>query len=328
MTPRRLQLAGLPTDLLLVDAVVTITIAGFLLFDLPRSVEWPLAVLFVLVLPGYVLVAAMFPTSPNVRWLFAVRPNTDSPLGRPYGPGWALRVAMSLLGSLLVVSIVGILLSAFGVFRLTPVVIGIGGITFAGSMVAWVRRRRVPPDWRADPAAGGTPSAISRTLGLSGIQTVTFGIAVLMLVGSLAFFAVTPSPGTPYSEATLVASGDGETFFGENESVTFVAGEGNTLHVSLGNHEGRPITYTLVGQIQRVGPNGTVTETRTVDRGQVSLADGETVVIPRRIDPTMTGESLRLQYRLYTQPVSDDPKPANAALTLRHWIDVVEENRS
>jgi len=26
--------------------------------------------------------------------------------------------------------------------------------------------------------------------------------------------------------------------------------------------------------------------------------------------------------------VSDDPKPANAALTLRHWIDVVEENRS
>lgn len=301
------------TDVALVVVLVAGATVALLLPGVPRQIRWALGVPFVLLLPGYVIVAALFPA----------RPTIEQTAG-PESPGWPARFGLSLVGSGIVVAVVGVALSVGGVLRLVPVVLTLAAITGVGALATWIRRRGVDAPTRADPFGVVSLRGLSGRLGLSTLQTVTFGVAVIALVGAVAYAGGTPMVEDPYSEVSLLGGEDSETLLGANDTVTLQNGAENAVSLRLENHEGQSTTYGIVGQVQRIGPDGTVLETQEVDRGQITVADGETVVVDRRIDPGMTGDAIRLRYLVYEGSIPDDPGAENADLVVRHWIEVSE----
>lgn len=304
------------TDLSLVGTLVVVAVLALLVPGVPRLVEWAVAVPLVLIAPGYAVVTALFPASPS-----AGQPISS----RVSAPGWAARVAMTLVSSVLVVALVGVVLSLVGVLTLLTVVLALAASTLGGLAIAWSRRRDVAVEQRSDPLAGiGSPSDRS---GLSMLQTVALAAGTVALVGAVALTGASPPQDESFSEASLLESEDTDEFLGSNGNVTFVAGESNAVHLRVQNHEGAETTYHVVGTLQRVGPEGTVLESQRIDAGQQTVSAADSAIFYRQITPSMTGEALRLQYLVYTGSIPADPRVENADLTLRHWVEVVEEGQ-
>lgn len=304
------------TDLSLVLALVVVAVLALLVPGVPQVVEWAVAIPLVLVAPGYAVVVALFPASPS-----AGRPMSS----RVIAPGWTARVAMMLVSSVLVVGIVGVVLSLLGILTLVPVVLALAASTLTGLGIAWSRRQDSAFDQRSDPLAG--IGSLSDRSGLSTLQTVTLAAGTVALVGAVALTGASPAQDASFSEASLLAGEDTDTFLGSNGNVTFVANESNAVHLRVQNHEGAETTYHVVGTIQRVGSDGTVLESERVDAGQQTVSAGNSAVFYRHIAPSTTGDALRLQYLIYTESIPANPRVGNADLTLRHWVEVVEEGQ-
>lgn len=312
MSGARSKGRGRISDLTVLFALIVTTPAVLLLPGFPRSIEWAFGIPFLLVVPGYAITAALFASDP--RGLRAGSGDGES-------PGWAAKVAIALVSSALVVAVVGAVLGAVGSLRLTPAVLAIAGISLAFAVIARFRRHRYRSTTRLarESPSGGRQE--STNPGISGLQTVSLTIAILVLLAALTFAGTTTTVQSSYSEATLLASPDHDELLEETETA-FVAGEENSLGVALANHEGTTVEYELVGKLQRVDANGTVIAEERVDSGSVRLGHNESVVVERSIQPTLTGENLRLHYLVYKGGAPANPTAENADLSLRVWIDV------
>ena len=267
-----------------------------------------LGVPFLLFVPGYAVVAALFPEQPTDRGSFNSRGGS---------PDWLVRAALSLLVSALVVALVGLVLGWLLTISLLPLIAAIAAITVCGVAVAGERRRRLPAGRRADPLGGRSLTLLP---GGTSLQSVTLGIALVALLGATVFVGVTPVQGEQYSEASLLTeNADGERV-AEGYPSTFVAGEGHELSVALSNHEGESLAYEVVVVAQQVGSGGEVTAEQRVDRFGTTLDHGETAVLERQIAPTMTGEDVRLRFLVYEGTTPGGGVEPDQTLQL--WIDV------
>lgn len=303
---------GRISDLTVLFGLIVSTPIVLLLPGIPRAIEWAFGIPFLLIVPGYALAAALFAGDHR---------GFKSGSGDGETPGWAAKVAIALVSSALVVAVVGSVLGAVGFLRLAPAILAIAGFSVVFAVIARVRRRRLRSTTRLARDSSTGRAQESATSALSGLQVVSLALAIIVLLAALTFAGTTTTVQSPYSEATLLASGDDDELLGDTET-TFVAGEETTLGVSLANHEGTPVEYELVGILQRVDADGNVLEEERVDSGRVRLAHNESVVLERSIEPTLTGEDLRLQYLVYKGEAPSDPTAENADLSLRVWIDV------
>lgn len=311
MTPRSLRF--LPSDLVFVFVITAGAAFALLVPGVPQPIEWAFGIPLLLFLPGYALVAALFLTRPTAGREFD---------GSPSPPGWDVRVAVALVLSVLVVALVGVVLAVVGSFRLLTVVLGIGATTCLGVAIAWVRRRGVATGRRADPLVGISPR-IASNHGLSRAQTAVFGISILVLLWSVTVFGAVPSNSSAYSEVSLLSGNDDVELLGTNETATFAVDSDNTVAVKIDNQEGREIDYELVGQIQRIQPNGTVLDSSRIDQGDLTVPAGESIVSERELTPTMTGDRLRLQYLVYKGSAPEEPRVENADLSVHTRIGFV-----
>lgn len=298
------------TDLALVVGLLAGTVAALLAPGVPWPVEWAFGAAFLLGLPGYAVVAALFPRTPE-----------QTPTDHVAPPSWVARAALSLLASVLVVAATGVLLGAVGWLTLTPVVAVVAVVTLAAVVVAYGRRRRLPADRRGNPLGALSPSAALVGPRTSRTQAAVTLLAVVVLLASLGFVAATPSPEPGYSEVTMPRE-DANASVGSAPQA-LVAGEDNTVALSLENHEGESTAYTVRVQLQRVGANGSVLEQERLDSFRATLADNETARYERDLSPSMTGEDLRLRTLVYEGDASGDPD-----LSLRVWVDVAEAGSS
>lgn len=292
-------------------AVLTVMAVGVLLSPLHgSSVALLFGVPFLLFVPGYAVVAALFPDQPIEQPRHSLTNQEDS-------PGWLLRIALSLLLSGIIVGVIGVVLSWFEALSLLSLAVAITVITAVGVAIAGGRRERLTGTRRADPFAGRSQNLLP---GGTRRQSITLGIAIAALLAATVFVGVTPVQGEDYSEAYLLTeSPDGEGSVGNYPS-TFVAGEGHELSLALSNHEHEPVDYEVVVRAQRVGPEGDVTAQEQVDRFSVSLDHDETAVLDRQIAPTMTGEDIRLRFLVYEGTTPEGGSDADHMLQL--WIDV------
>jgi uncharacterized membrane protein len=310
---RRLVRAVVPrTDLGLLVALSLAATAALLVPGVPWPVEWALGIPFVLLGPGYGLVAVAFPRGPT---------DGDPESWRRAPPGWPARLGMALVLSALVVGFVAAQLSRLQLIRLAPVVASLAVLNCGLALLARFRRGSAPAAPSADPLSYVSLRGIGSHLGTSGPQTFALGIATLVLVGSIAFAATAPAENPSYSEAALV-TGEGGEVLGADGEVTLTSGQPNAVHLLVENQEGQSTTYRFVGRLQRVGSDGTVQAAEPVDRGQVTLGDGERTVLEREVTPPASDDALRLQYLVYTGQVPADPTAENADYALRVWVQV------
>lgn len=298
------------TDLRLVVVLVVGATVALLIPGIPWQVEWVFGVPLLLLLPGYAAVAVLFPRRP------------DGPADGDSPPGWPARLGLSLLGSAAIVAVAGILLASQGPVRLTlaPAVLLVSAVTLLAVGAAMVRRARLPVDRRADPTAGVSIRTVTDSFGTTGLQSLALVVSVVVLASALAVAGTSPGV-EPYSDAYLTG-GEGVDVGPEN--ATLVAGTDNSMALTIANHEGGPTDYRAVVRLQRVSANGTVLEQERLDDVGVSLAANETRVVEPSLDPSLTGERLRLQTLVYKGGVDGSTSPRTADLSLRLWVTVTD----
>lgn len=293
-------------DLMLVVGVVGVAALILLLPGIPRPLEWLVGVPFLLVVPGYALVSALLPAAPTAEG----------------GPSWPIRLALSLVLSVVVVASIGVYLSASWGIRLVPVIVAITAVTTAGLLVAQIRRQRIASHRRAAPFRGGVTGVFQPIA--SAQRPLAIILAIGVLVGTVAFVGAVPGDQQPYTEFAVLSDNGTDEAVAAGYPTTFVAGDGQDLQTVIVNHEQRRMTYDVV--VRAVPPQGGTAE--IVDQFRVRVPSGERGVVERTIAPDAVGSNVTLQFLLYKDGVPSNPDPGSADIGLRLYADVVEQGES
>jgi uncharacterized membrane protein len=308
--------AGWARDLglvfLLLVAANVVLFAG----DAPWPVEWAIGVPFLLVMPGYAIVAALFPEDTGrTRRSEAAQPWHE--------PDLIVRTGLALLMSAVVVAAAGTLLGILGVLNLVTAVLTISAVTLIGLGFAASRRQRIDPATRAMPL-GNQSRTWSRIRAGSTVQNAATVLALLVLLGTLGFTAAAPSNGDAYTEFYVLSENENGTLTASDYPDTFSSGESETLYVGLENQEHVTKSYEVVMLAQAVDDDGSVIIQQELDRFNTTLEHGENTTVERDIQPTIVGEDIRLRILLYEGEAPGDPSVQTADQSLHLWIDVTD----
>lgn len=353
----------LPADLVAVLVGTAIACAFVLV---PVLNETPLRVIFglplVLFVPGYALIAALFPEAgrpPGEESGDGVeqadsgdsettatsaggtedsddtddgRFGTLAAGGRDRGIDGIERAALSFGLSIAVVPLIGLALNftPWGI-RLIPVLVSLVAFVLIMTAVATVRRRRLPAEERFRVPyrtwlARGRAGLFNPDSRLDGVLNVLLVASILLAVGALVFAIAVPPQGETFTEFYLLTEDEEGDLVAANYPTEFTVGEGQPVVVGIGNQEHEAMDYTVVAQLQAVettGNESTVRERVEIDRfDSPTLAHNDTWHETREIVPTMTGEDLRVQYLLYRESVPAEPTVDTAYRDVHLWIDV------
>lgn len=328
----------LPADLAAVVLAVALTALAVFL---PVLNETPLRIVvglaFVLFVPGYALIAALFPEAGDAPTPYD--PDRDPELDEQDRAGidGIERVALSFGLSIAVVPLIGLVLNftPWGI-RLVPIVLSISGFTLFCTAVAAKRRRQLPEDarfsvpYREWYAAGRTELFEPDTRG-DAVLNVLVVLSVLLAAGSVVYAVGVPQDNESFTEFYLLTEDDDGELVADDYPTEFTRGQSKSLIVGIGNQEHEPVNYTVVVELQRVqvqNNSTTVLEERSLKRFKTRVGHNETWHLNHSVAPTMTGENLRLTYMLYRGNPPADPTTQNAYRELHLWVNVSQQGES
>jgi len=282
----------MPGDLLATVLVALLTLIFTLtpLSSLP--VRIPLGLAMVLFVPGYSLIAALFPEKTDLDGIE--------------------RVALSFGLSIAVVPLIGLGLNytPWGI-RLAPVVVSLAVFTLATSFAACLRRSHLPAESRFSvPARAALATARDELMAGSGSRldkalSVLLVISILLSISALIYVIVTPRQGEKFTEFYILGP-NGKAY---DYPAAVRAGNESTVIVGVVNHEYAAVNYTLEATIHN----------STLLKKNITLAHNQTWEEPANYVLRHPGDSQKLQYLLYkennfTAPYRD----------LHLWVNVSE----
>lgn len=303
--------------LLLVSALAGYVPAG----DPARLV---LALVGLLVFPGYVVSLAVFPLR---------RPAAEDEPAIAFIDGdWtlpsltpAMRWAVAVGFSLTLAPLYGFIIALGSLpYEFTPIVTVVVALTAVLTALALVRRLRLP-----DTAKGlGAPiprpdrflgTVTSRASGFSATNLAVVAVVVLA-AGALTMAVVAPGDGNTYTTVALGTENESGEFVTAGYPHDLAPGESADLAFRLENSEKRALDYTVVVQTQRVNEGGEVVESRQLDQFSNTVGHDESWTHPHQITPTMEGDRVRVAYLVYVGNVPDSPTIDNSYRSLTLWI--------
>ena len=228
--PLILEAAGdVPGDLIAVAAATAVTLACVYIPVLNESfLRILFGVAMVLFIPGYALIAALFPAKGDLDGIE--------------------RVALSFGLSIAVVPLIGLALNytPWGI-RLDPILASLTLFTLAMTAAAWYRRLLLPAADRFTVPARAMLAAARLELFDPGASRLDRGLSAVLLVAIVAALATTayviavPKEGEHFTEFYILGPGGKAADYPTN----FPAGSTQSLIVGIGNHEYREIPYTV-----------------------------------------------------------------------------------
>lgn len=360
------QLRELPADLAAVTIGVILTLGSVFL---PGVSDTPLRVVFglvfVLFLPGYAFIAALFPeageSSTTTEATETSQPPEQADDGKPTPePGTAAattastsdrtsgsqnqsgidgieRVALSFGLSIAIVPLVGLVLNftPWGI-RLGPIAVSISAVTLVSVAIGAQRREELPPDERfqvpyREWIATARSELVEPETQTDAALNVLLGISVLLAVTSVGYAVAVPPQGEQFSEFYLLTEQSDGELVADGYPQDIAVTDRPELIVGIGNQEYEQTNYTVIVQIQAVtveGNNTTVEERTEIDRFTASVEHNETHHERHTLTPTITGENLRIQYLLYTEEVPETPTAETAYRDLHLWMNVTDTEQS
>jgi len=345
----------LPVDLATLVALVVLTNLAVLL---PAVRETPLRVVFglpfVLFVPGYAFVAALFPEAGESPVDNAEDDSTgDAPGGASDRSGidGIERVALSFGLSIAIVPLIGVVLNftPWGI-RLVPILASVSAFTLLAVAVGAVRRWKLPDEKRFRVPYGEWVSAGRAELfepdsrGDAALNALLV-FSILLATASVGYAVAVPTQGEQFTELYLLTEGE-DGLVADDYPAEFVAGEPRSLVVGIGNHEHQSVQYAVVARIQRVeiepenvsatagtvvndtAETGnlsiTVLETRELASFEPTLGHNESWIRNHEVAPTLTGDRLRVTYLLYRGSAPREPTVENAYRSVWLWVNVSE----
>jgi len=248
----------------------------------------------VLFLPGYALIAALFPAKSDLDGIE--------------------RVALSFGLSIAVVPLIGLGLNytPWGI-RTLPILISLSAFTFIMCGLAYLRRASLPENeafkvsFKA--AALSLKAEVMETSEsrLDRALTVFLIISILLSVVTLAYVVVSPKEGEHFTEFYLLGP-EGKA---DNYTTNYTLGQSGTVIVGVVNHEYRPVNYTMEVKLE----NKSLFLPENVKH--ISLAHNETWEESVTIMPPFEGKNMKLQFLLF-----NDTEKTVPYRDLHLWVNV------
>ena len=280
-----------PVDLALVVVWMVVSIVAIYL---PLLIATPLRIILtlpiVLFIPGYCLIAALFPKNDDINLIE--------------------RMVLSIGLSIIVVPLIGLGLhfTSWGI-RLDPIVISLTIFTFVLVIIAYIQRVLLPSEERFGfpfseiggtirkeifPAGGGTVERI-----LSVVLTVLILIAIITTI----YVITVPRDGERFTEFFIL----GENRTAADYPDTIIIGQDYPVYVSVRNHEYRNITYTIEtwmirSEFDNMTNRSYITAMDPNDRLSLTLPHNETTIIPYNISADKMGYN-RVDFLLFDEIV-------------------------
>ncbi|MDG5819749.1 DUF1616 domain-containing protein [Natronococcus sp. A-GB7] len=331
------QRRRLPADLAVVLAV-TVLINAFVFVPVVREtpLRRPLGLAFLLFVPGYALIAALFPEADGS--LAGGEPSEETatgflPTSMPSGIDWIERLALSFGSSVALVPLIALGLNlTVGTLGLESVVLALTGFTVVAAAVANERRLELPPDERfAVPYREwyrlGRQSVFEPETRFDGVLNVALALSLVLAAATLSFGIAFPPQGEQFSSIALLAEDDDGEYVAAGYQTAFTEGESAEFVIDIGNHERETTDYTVVVLEQATDTadgETVVTEQRELDRLETTIAHGDSAALPFELAPTLTGDDVRIVWLLYGGDVPDQPSTGTTDYYVHLWIDVAE----
>lgn len=273
-TIRRSARTRLPSDLKLVMVLAALTLifvfvppldktAGRIIFGIP----------VVLFLPGYVLIAALFPGKKDL-----------DPIER---------VALSFGLSIAIVPLIGLGLNftPWGI-RLVPIIISLTIFIMLMAFIAHFRRLKLNEDMRFEVNFKDMFSSIKTEIAKPENRTdkILTAVLIISIIASLfmvVYVIVTPKQGEKFTEFYLL----GPKGKAEGYPTNLTLGKADSVIVGIVNHEYDTVNYTL-----RVKLNDDI-----LKEEQIQTANNQTWEQPVNFTPSRAGTGLKLQFLLYKE---------------------------
>ena len=349
LLPRPIR--ALPADLAAVLALVVATnlaVLAPLLRDTPLRI--PLGLAFVLFVPGYAFIAALFPEtgeSPTEEMerddgtAAGVGESGDvdddaflAGVGRS-GIDGIERVALAFGLSIAIVPLIGLVLNftPWGI-RLLPIMLAVSGFTVLTAAVAAARRWELPPVERfrvpyREWYTAGHAEVFEPETRTDAFLNVALAASIVLAVGAVGFAVLVPPQGEQFSAVYVLTEDDDGELVADGYPSELELGEAAEIIVGVDNNEHRTVDYTVVVVEQRVetaGNQSSVEEQRELDRFETSLAHDESWHYPHAIEPTFVGDEVRVAWLLFLDDeVPDEPTIDDTEYSVHIWIDVLED---
>jgi len=289
-----------PSDLLTVIGLVILTDLFVLTPGLRETVlRNILGLPLVLFLPGYALIAALFPAKSDLDGIE--------------------RTALSFGLSIAVVPLIGLGLNytPWGI-RLLPILISLSVFTIAMCGLAYLRRATLP-DADAfevpfrEMALGLKAEILEKPAsGLDRVLTIILVLSILLSVATLFYVVITPKEGEHFTEFYVL----GPEGMADNYPTNYTLGESGGVIVGVVNHEYRPVNYTMELRLE----NKSLPLPK--DLQQVTLAHNETWEEPLTLTPPVEGKDMKLEFLLFNDTDKNTPYR-----DLHLWINVNSTDR-
>src|SRR5438445_7969896 len=219
-----------------------------------------LAILLVLFVPGYVLVAVLFLKNTEIDWIE--------------------RIALSFGLSIAIVPLLGLLLNftPWGI-RFAPIVVTITLFTVGVGYAAYWRRMRLPADQRLSLTVNlAIPDWKEYSLLDKGLS-VALASSIVVAGGTLVYVVLTPRTGETFTEFYILGPGGNTSGYPSSLNIS----QPGSVIMGIANHESASVNYTvridLVGVVIVYNVTSRFNETVEVNRTlwstfNVTLADG------------------------------------------------------
>ncbi len=219
-----------------------------------------------LFIPGYSLISALFPRKDDL--------------------GGIERLALSFISSLTIVPLLGLVLNftPFGI-RLVPVLIILSIVTISLSLIAWVRRLKLPDEERFRVPF---ERLLKFNLGQSVLDKGLSIVLIASILGSsatLVYIVVTPKTGERFTEFYILDQNGSASDYPKD----LMVGEEGKVIIGIVNHEYENVNYRL-----EVTFNGSL-----IHKEQVFLIENEKWERPFTFKATKKGTNKKLEFLLY-----------------------------
>lgn len=255
-----------------IDLAITIllTLLFVLFVSIPSLQRTPmrsfLGVFMVLFLPGYSLIATLFPRKNDLDWIE--------------------RVTISFGINIAIVPLLGLGLNytQFGI-RLSPILFVLSIFTISLSIIAWVRRLRLSSEERFRVSF---ERILKVNLGQSFLDkgfSIVLIMSIIFSCTTLVYVVLMPKTGEMFTEFYLLGSNGMASDYPKD----LMVGEEGTFIIGIVNHEYEKVIYHL-----EVIFNGSL-----IHKKDVFLIENEKWECPFTFKSTKIGENQKLAFLIY-----------------------------
>jgi uncharacterized membrane protein len=261
---------------------------------IPPSNETPVRIILglplVLFLPGYSLIAVLFPRKDDLDGIE--------------------RIALSFGLSIAIVPLIGLALNytPFGI-RLIPILVVLSLFTVSLALSAYVRRSMIPDVERFDVDVWAAFKNLKESLGAADtkrdrILSIILIVSIVLALFIIVYVIATPKQGEKFTEF-YVLDPDG---LASNYPTNLEVGEEGTVIIGIVNHEYATVTYQL-----EVKFGGEV-----IGEEVIELVHNGTWESPFTFSARRTGEDRKLEFLLFKEGL-EGTEPYRS---LHLWVDV------